>query len=62
MLRRGKLSAFSGWGVGHSCVGRLPLYGCSVEDAPEVSPAGEAPFAFRVRARWVARGDVTFAP
>eukprot|EP00904_Undaria_pinnatifida_P013716 jgi/Undpi1/9475/HiC_scaffold_27.g11931.m1 len=53
MLRRGKLSAFSGWGVGHSCVGRLPLYGCSVEDAPEVSPAGEAPFAFRVRARWV---------
>ena len=62
MLRRGKLSAFSGWGVGHSCVGRLPLYGCSVEDALEIATAGEAPFAFRVRARCVAWGEGLITP
>lgn len=49
ILRRGKLSAFSGWGGGHSCVGRMVLEGCCVEDAPEEAPVG-APFAFRVRA------------
>ncbi|CAM9263458.1 unnamed protein product, partial [Scytosiphon promiscuus] len=55
ILRRGKLTAFSGWGGGHSCVGRMLLEGCSVEDAPEKAPAG-TPFTFCVRAQQQQRG------
>lgn len=51
ILRRGKLMAFSGWGGGHSCVGRIVLKGSTVEDAPEKASDG-APFAFCVRASY----------
>ncbi|CAM9140876.1 unnamed protein product, partial [Ectocarpus sp. 4 AP-2014] len=56
ILQRGKLTAFSGWGGNHTCVGKMALKGCSVEDAPEKVPEG-APFAFRVRAQQCARND-----
>lgn len=51
ILSRGNLMAFSGWGGGHSCVGRMVLKGSTVEDAPEKASDG-APFAFRVRAAY----------
>ncbi|CAN0180466.1 unnamed protein product [Ectocarpus fasciculatus] len=56
ILQRGKLTVFSGWGGNHTCVGKMALKGCSVEDAPEKVPEG-APFAFRVRAQQCARND-----
>lgn len=54
ILRHGELGAFSGWEEGRSCVGRMVLRGCIVEDISDSATPDGAPFTFRVKAAgWV---------